>query len=117
MTINPKKHSAADLIGLIDELTFDQLLELKGAELEARGRKTVLAAIDAAVEAHEDLAAELDEIIEESSAAVVPVAMSVTFMRDRRGWFAGHPGVPGFDALRFGSEGACRGALSARLLG
>jgi hypothetical protein len=114
VAIDPKKFSAAALIEKVDDLSLDELLELQAAEKKGKGRKTLLAAIDAAIAAHQDLAEKLDDIVEE---AVVPVAMSVAVMQDRLGCFASHPGAPGFEALRFGNPDACLSALSARLLG
>lgn len=117
MAINPRNHSAAELIKKVDDLSLDELLDLQAAEQAARGRKTVLSTIEAAVAAHRKLEDRLDEIVEDSIEAAVPVAMAVAVLEDRRGSYAAHPGVPGFESLRFGSRDACLAALSARLLG
>lgn len=117
VAINPKNHTAGQLIEKVDDLSLDELLDLQGAERASRGRKTVLAAIEAAVDAHQQLADRLDEIVEESSETAVPVAMAVSVKQDRLGSYAAHPGVPGFETLRFGTRAACLAALSARLLG
>tara|TARA_R100001463_G_scaffold10351_7_gene30341 strand:- start:225 stop:602 length:378 start_codon:yes stop_codon:yes gene_type:complete len=117
VAINPKKFSVAELIKKVDDLSLDELIALQASEKKGRGRKTLLAAVGAAIEAHEALAEKLDDIVDEGSEAVVPVAMSVAVLNDRLGFYAAHPGAPGFETLRFGNAGACLSALSARLLG
>lgn len=115
MAINPRKFTATKLVEKVDDLSLSELVDLKEAEQDGRARKTVLAAVDSAIEAHQELAERLDEIVEESSPQ--PVAMSVGVYQDRLGWFAEHPALPGFEQKRFGAHAACRAALAARLAG
>ena len=51
VAINPKKFSVAELIKKVDDLSLDELVALQAAEKKGRGRKTLLAAVGAAIEA------------------------------------------------------------------
>ena len=120
MSLNPRKHSVSALVSKLDDLSREETEDLKKAELAGRGRKSLLEAIDAALSAHAALDEKLDEIIEEvEEEAPVDVLAGVSFCKHSLGWSASGglvDGLPGFGALNFGSEAACRGALAARVL-
>ena len=114
MSLNPRKHSVSALVSKLDDLSREETEDLKKAELAGRGRKRLLEAFDAALDE------KLDEIIEEvEEEAPVDVLAGVSFCKHSLGWSASGglvDGLPGFGALNFGSEAACRGALAARVL-
>ena len=117
VAINPRKLSAAKLIAQLDDLSLVDLEDLKKAESDGRARKSVLQAVGDAIEAHEELADRLDEIVEESSPPCAPLAIATGVYQDRLGYYASHHAIPGFEKLRFGRQEACREALAARLAG
>ena len=120
MSLNPRKHSVSSLVSKLDDLSREEIEELKAAELDGRGRKSLLEAIDAALGAHAELEEKLDEIVEQSEEeAPVDVLEGVSFAKHSLGWSASGGVVdwmPDFGVLNFGSEDACRTALAARVL-
>ena len=120
MSLNPRKHSVSSLVSKLDDLSREEIEELKAAELAGRGRKSLLEAIDAALGAHAELEEKLDEIVEQSEEeAPVDVLAGVSFAKSALGWSASGGVVaklPDFGCLNFGSEDACRNALAVRVL-
>lgn len=112
MPLNPRKHSVAELVSKLDDLSVSEIKELEEAEIAGRGRKSLLAAITEALDAHAGLEDKLEEIAE-SVPKEAPLN-GVGVLKDRRGWFAAG-GPEDFSDLRYGSEAACRAALALRV--